>query len=676
MSTPIDNSWKNNFSNSQALYQYFSKPRLINAISNALASAGNISVTLPQIDTAIESILQPLDFGNINHVPHVPVDGSTDNNYPNASVNTPLRAFRISSNSSIRKPRVVITAGMHARELAPPQAVARFFSAMIVSYLTDKLLDDPNSTGLPVIHRGFNYRSGKNHVFDSNNKDITKSTRMNKDDKYADDELDTDIYINQCEFNEINELIEKLEIIVFPTCNPAGLDFVLTQNQESVEDAINRANWRKNRAAISRDQVPLVNGGGIASIRLTNDEAPADKNMFAIGVDINRNADICWYYPLYYSAEYLSKELHSCSRNPYNYSNYIGSNPNSELETRAILSALMSSISQMTTTFPASLLPTAVAGPVVPVENSTGFPVGLGITPDPATSSDDILYQVAGRPTFIYDDYLFYLDIHSYSRVIVVPWGMETLTEVGMPLNGQRPTYLNTFFNQKRDGLWRVKLSDRGKMNVSTLSTSLLYISKSTLTNRNDTYQEYFPSHLTFRDNTSAGSLTPIDHNLLTEQVNTFAFSMKQAITRAITSAVSPSNRHRLERRSAYKIGQGPLMYTVTGSPNDYAFSLNIRDIVGFGDNLPLPNISDPAVPINPIRKGPVIALAIEVGHEDEGGFFPLDKHPATTPPFKPYVDFDVELKGAYSKIERETFAAIHSYLKQSLMYFNKQFIP
>jgi murein tripeptide amidase MpaA len=99
--------------------------------------------------------------------------------------------------------------------------------------------------------------------------------------------------------SEIQSLINKLDIIIFPQVNHDG------RNHSMTSDAM----WRKNRRP-----------------------APPD-HPGCIGVDLNRNYNFLWNYPLYFSRD---AGVHS-SIDPCDYELYIGPGAASEPETQNVV---------------------------------------------------------------------------------------------------------------------------------------------------------------------------------------------------------------------------------------------------------------------------------------------------------------------------------------------------
>ncbi|MGN6708878.1 MAG: M14 family metallopeptidase [Candidatus Nitrosocosmicus sp.] len=101
---------------------------------------------------------------------------------------------------------------------------------------------------------------------------------------------------------QIQDIIEKLDIFIFPQVNPDGRHYIMTSDTM----------WRKNRRP------------GPSSSSGRSD---------CIGVDINRNYNFLWKYPEYFS----SKAAVQSSTDPCDYQVYIGPEAASEPETKNVI---------------------------------------------------------------------------------------------------------------------------------------------------------------------------------------------------------------------------------------------------------------------------------------------------------------------------------------------------
>jgi Zinc carboxypeptidase len=138
---------------------------------------------------------------------------------------------------------VLLTGGVHARELAPPDALVSFLEKLLTAYSAQSPITYPAWVD-PV----------DNVRYDS----FTISWPW------------------------VQTVVDRLDLYVAPLVNPDGRDFVLTRlptTATAAEQALHKG-WRKNRRP-----------------------APAGKtDPRSIGVDINRNFDILWKFGKFYSA--------------------------------------------------------------------------------------------------------------------------------------------------------------------------------------------------------------------------------------------------------------------------------------------------------------------------------------------------------------------------------------
>lgn len=674
------------YETSTQLYARFLPANLLAQIRPLLPLA---TATDAQILGAINRVVQPIPFGMLAHVGHESLKNAA------VATDTLLQGYRLGVPQVVgqpARPRAVITAGVHARELAPPLAVARYFSQLIVHYVQGQLSP---SLQLPLEHPGFFYQAGPHHVMKDNGDPVRPNYADDKDKpqrKVQDETLSPDpnqgIFIKShlFSYNDIADIIQDLEIIVLPTANPTGLDFVLTQVPEDPEDTEERKNWRKTRVLIDPNDV--------------NTAHPV-LSPPAIGVDIARNADFAWNYERYYTPAAAAKN--SGTFDPDDAQNYIGFRANSEPETCAIIAALLSDLQLVTGTDGAQR--TAM---------QEDWQAHLPAPRPSGTTGHTGPRFTDGRPwTPRYTGHLFYLDVHSYSQAIFIPWGTDTITPVGPEPNqnppvdsksaaifqihssqnpffdqtpaddaytykpnprydpdhpDDNPEFLNTRTNElnenKRDGVYKLakKYKQYLGMPFENYAAGLRPsgathdggVTKNMVLTVNDRYQEFFPPYLSF---SRAPGRT---YELVKDHLFYFARPMAQAITHAVSGRAQggTENMRRMARRCDYAVQQSTALYTLTGNPCDYVFNLNMLK-ADLQDDLLMPSMSGEFV--NTRRTGPIVSLAIEVGHVDDGAFYPRD-------------DVQRQRRGDYHgsqylKVERETFAALHHFLLSSRSY-------
>lgn len=185
------------------------------------------------------------------------------------------------ANSPASRWPVLITGGVHARELAPPDALVSFLEKLLAAYTASSAITYPAWTD-PV--------SGI--VYDS----------------------------FTIPWPWVRGAVENLDLYVAPLVNDDGRDFVLAALPAGTPYATQELHkmWRKNRAA-----------------------APAGvTNPLGIGVDINRNFDILWNFTKFYDMSLPDVDVGSSS-NPLDET-YIGSAAESEPETKNVANLMRS----------------------------------------------------------------------------------------------------------------------------------------------------------------------------------------------------------------------------------------------------------------------------------------------------------------------------------------------
>jgi hypothetical protein len=149
--------------------------------------------------------------------------------------------LRIGTGTGGGRPRILIVSGVHARELAPPDAVLTFVEKLLTAYAGTTAMayarfDDPRQT---------------------------PRTRYKP---------------FTIPYPGVQRIVERTELYVLPLANPDGRAFV-----QAVNDPRHKG-WRKNR----RPAPPGV--------------TCSPGNQGPEGVDINRNFDVGWDFRKYYSA--------------------------------------------------------------------------------------------------------------------------------------------------------------------------------------------------------------------------------------------------------------------------------------------------------------------------------------------------------------------------------------
>jgi Zinc carboxypeptidase len=156
------------------------------------------------------------------------------------------------ADSPANRSAVLITGGVHARELAPPDALVSFLDKLLAAYKASSAITYPVWT----------------------------------------DPVDGIIYDSfTIPWPWVKNVVEMLDLYVVPLVNDDGRDFVRTQLPAGTPYPTQRLHkmWRKNRRP-----------------------APAGvTDPHGIGVDINRNFDILWNFPKYYDTALQNLDLQS-----------------------------------------------------------------------------------------------------------------------------------------------------------------------------------------------------------------------------------------------------------------------------------------------------------------------------------------------------------------------------
>lgn len=240
----------------------------------------------PNIETRIRTLLTT--FPTI--CSRVPLLRRT---YEGGTVATPGRevsCLRIGTGTGGGRPRILIVAGVHAREWAPPDAVLTFIEKLLAAY-------NPR-TPRPITYRAISNQQPRRPIPNVNLKRFSIPA------------------------SDVQLIIERTELYVIPLANPDGRAFTMA--------ASSQRGWRKNRrpATIGVTCPPLPPLPADALTWLSNNPA---------GVDINRNFPIAWDINTYYSSAALSSGLVSDNTDPCNIRQiYHGPSAGSEPETANI----------------------------------------------------------------------------------------------------------------------------------------------------------------------------------------------------------------------------------------------------------------------------------------------------------------------------------------------------
>jgi hypothetical protein len=292
-------------------------------------------------------------------------------NLENSVLHKPIQGLRI-ANDAVKldyKPTVLITAGVHAREWAPPDAILDFLKELLAAY---------KAKG-PIIEPGFVYKN-RGILTPKGTPKKTIQLTYNK-------------YIVQAQ--DVQDIVNRVVTYVIPMVNPDGRDFSL-----AVEPF-----WRKNRKQegiwqmlIVRDAtggtytlefkgsttqpiawdatpsdvkkaleaLPNVGAGGVIVLKPAEDcmivrflNAPAYSRMTANstnltgyghqavlvregdGVDINRNFNFAWAKEIY-DDFFRAEKVHSCryETDEHAFDRYRGLTAASEVETQNVANTI------------------------------------------------------------------------------------------------------------------------------------------------------------------------------------------------------------------------------------------------------------------------------------------------------------------------------------------------
>lgn len=196
--------------------------------------------TVLQIDARISALVAAYPTAVAFDLPNKTWEGGAT-----GSPGRTVRYLRIGTGTGDGRPRVLIVAGMHAREVAPPDAVLNFLEKLLAAYkagrtMTFKRFIDRRDPANAVTYKTFTIAHP-----------------------------------------EVVRIVERVELYVVPCVNPDGRAHVMPPSGVTL--------WRKNRRP--------------APAGMTCPESPGEfPSPDPAGVDLNRNFDIAWDVNKYYSA--------------------------------------------------------------------------------------------------------------------------------------------------------------------------------------------------------------------------------------------------------------------------------------------------------------------------------------------------------------------------------------
>lgn len=472
--------------------------------------------TTPTLPAAIDSALGALALAFPDNVELITLPNKS------AAGAVDIKCVRLHDGSGSKTP-VLLTGGVHAREMAPPDALLRLAQLLLDAF--------------------------------KNNTDITfpaLDARVNQPTPQPPLLIPYPAFTIPAD--KVQKIMKSLDLFIFPCVNPDG----------RLYDITNPANpfgfgWRKNRRA--------------------NQDNPDPK---AIGVDLNRNFDIAWDFGRYYdmasyrtqyadgpAATVDTRDTFNGYTDPANRTVTIAGGPTGgtfilsfngadtapiafnapAADVQAKLRALATiggSNVEVTGSDGGPYTVNFVAGRGHPVAMLTSTYTGLAGGTNPQVQIKHAGPNVEPETLnvqFLIDDrkIRFFLDIHQEGRTVLVPWGMED--------NGSDTamTFQQASWDYKRDGL---KAADvpAGKTN----------------------YNEYLPNDIPY---------------YLTDKLFAIGNAMQTAILQAagadMSTAFDPRRDH-----STYHVGQASRYYDVpplrggplTGDSVDYCMARQFID--------------------------------------------------------------------------------------------------
>jgi len=479
--------------------------------------------TKPALPAEIDTALFTLAAGYGNNVELITLPNKS------AADAVDIKCVRLYDGSGTKTP-VLLTGGIHARELAPPDALLRLAQCLLDAF--------------------------------SNNTDITFPPL---DAQVLQPKPQPPLTISYPAFNipadKVQKIMKNLDLFIFPCVNPDGRLYDITN--PATPDPFG---WRKNRRANPDNPAPL-----------------------AIGVDLNRNFDIAWDFGRYYDMASLrahygyapndgpaasvdTEETFNGYTDPAGRTVTIAGGPTGgtfilsfngadtgPIAFNAPAADVQAKLRALATVGGANVEVTGPDGGPYTVNfvAGRGHPVAMltcNYTAQALTggTSPQVQIKHAGPKVepetlnvqFLIDDrkIRFYLDIHQEGRTVLVPWGMEDNgTDTAM-------TFQQANFDYKRDGL---KAADvpAGKTN----------------------YNEFLPND--------------VFHYFLTDKLFAIGNAMQTAILEAagadMKTAFDPRRDH-----STYHVGQASRYYDIppnpggplTGNSADYCMARQFID--------------------------------------------------------------------------------------------------
>jgi Zinc carboxypeptidase len=486
---------------------------------------------------------------------------------PNKSAAPPgveIKCVRIHVGAQPKDPAVLLIGGVHAREMAPPDALLRLAQNLLEAFSKEEdIVFEPLTAQVGAPPLAISYPAYRIAA------------------------------------EKVQQIVKSIDVYILPCVNPDGRLYDILHPPSGPDPA--EEGWRKNRRPNPDSSAPA-----------------------AIGVDLNRNCDIAWDFMRYYD---MPQYRTSFSRGPASTTDTDETFNGVTEPARTVTVAGAPTGGTYTLIFDgATSIPIAFDAPASAVQAALATLAKVGAGNVTVTGANGGPYTVTfvgarGHPVpmltaaysaltggtephieirhggphsepetlnvqWLIDNrkIRFFLDVHQFGRAVMYSWGLED--------NGTDKTmsFQQGSWDWRRDGLPVSATVPAGHTN----------------------YSEYAASDFPY-----------------------FAGNKVKQIAEAITTAILLSSGAEVNAapgadprkdHSLYKAGSSARFYEprgggpLTGTSHDYAFSRQFIET----------------------SRAPIYALAMEVGHHEEGGF-----HPDYTSP-----------NNQYQKIEREVHAA------------------
>jgi len=399
-----------------AAYVVDSPTKITATVPAALTGSGRVSVTTgggsgispasfvlripPATVAALESRLQQLAVDHADICTHHTYTDSTG-----APVTTAegrgLHYAKVGKGGGLVRPPVLVVAGIHAREWAPPEAVLSFVEKLLVAYRDQKDITYGRVTHFSGTYGPFRiYKEEVRRIVER--LDLYVAPLVNPDGRAF--SLSTASTTTTAVLLAVGTTLHVASAAGFPTVG--RYDVLIGTERLRVTGGQGTTTWTVERAAA----VPHPSGTAVV---LQGDMWRKNRRVIGecVGVDINRNFDVAWKYETYYD---MTKVLGPTWL--WDYDDYVAS------------------------------------GRPMPRTK------GIVLSSKDAVACDDALYRGPSAASevetrFVQDlvaakEIRYFLDVHSYSRSVMYPWSLEE-DQATRPTENLR----NLAFNGKREGV-------------------------------------------------------------------------------------------------------------------------------------------------------------------------------------------------------------------------------